>query len=218
MTPPVLLLHGIWMRGFTLALLARRLRARGHAVACLDYASVAGAPARALDRIARRLEGLADGGPVHLVGHSLGGLLAVQAACRDALPAGSRVLCLGTPLAGSAVARALAGRRSLRWSLGGARDLLCRGAEALPGQVPVAMVAGSLPLGFGALVPGLSGPHDGTVAVAETRHPGLAGHAVLRTSHSGLLLSAQAAGLAASWLAGQGLPAAPPDGLASGLG
>ncbi|MBX3726771.1 MAG: alpha/beta hydrolase [Xanthomonadales bacterium] len=218
MSPPVLLLHGIWMRGFTLALLARRLRARGHPVACLDYASVAGSPMRALDRIARRLATLADGSAVHLVGHSLGGLLAVQAACRDGLPAGSRVLCLGTPLAGSAVARALAARRSLRWSLGGARDLLCRGAEGLPGQVPVAMVAGSLPMGFGALVPGLTGPHDGTVAVAETRHPGLAGHVVLRTSHSGLLLSPQVAGLASTWLAGQALPTAPLDGLASGLG
>lgn len=218
MATPVLLLHGIWMRGFTLALLARRLRARGLAVACLDYASVAGSTARALDRLARRIDSVAGDGPVHLVGHSLGGLLAVHAACRRPLPTGSRVLCLGTPLAGSAVARALAARRALRWSLGGARELLCQGAGALPDPVPVAMVAGSLPMGFGALVPGLAGPHDGTVAVAETRLPGLAGHAVVRCSHSGLLLSPQVAALAASWLGGQGLPATEGEGVASSLG
>lgn len=218
MATPVLLLHGIWMRGFTLALLGRRLRARGHAVATLEYASVAGSPGRALDRIARRLDTLAGEGPVHLVGHSLGGLLAVQAASRRPLPAGSRVLCLGTPLAGSVVARALAARRALRWSLGGARELLCQGSAGLPAGVPVAMVAGSLPMGFGALVPGLSGPHDGTVAVAETRHPGLAAHAVRRTSHSGLLLSPQVAALAASWLAGRALAAGEADGAAAGLG
>lgn len=218
MSVPVLLLHGIWMRGFTLALLARRLRAGGRAVASLDYASVAGSTTRALERLARRIDAVAGDGPVHLVGHSLGGLLAVQAACRRPLPAGSRILCLGTPLAGSAVARALAARRSLRWSLGGARELLCQGVAALPDRVPVAMVAGSLPMGFGALVRGLAGPHDGTVAVAETRLPGLAGHAVVRCSHSGLLLSPQVAALSASWLAGQDLPATAVDGLASGLG
>ena len=43
-------------------------------------------------------------------------------------------------------------------------------------------------------------PNDGTVAVEETRLSGLADHAVIPTSHSGLLFSEEAARLALSFL------------------
>ena len=62
------------------------------------------------------------------------------------------------------------------------------------------MIAGCVPRGLGALVAGFTEPHDGTVAVSETRAPGLADHVVVEASHSGLLLSAEAIGQAAAFL------------------
>jgi hypothetical protein len=46
----------------------------------------------------------------------------------------------------------------------------------------------------------ITGEHDGTVAVEETIVPGLAGHCVVETSHTGLLFSAEVARLTANFL------------------
>jgi hypothetical protein len=56
------------------------------------------------------------------------------------------------------------------------------------------MVAGRIPRGLGALVAGFDELHDGTVAVSETRVPGLADHIVVDASHSGLMFSDEVAG------------------------
>jgi hypothetical protein len=138
---------------------------------------------------------------VHLVGHSLGGLLALRA-CLDAdeLPPG-RIVCLGSPLKGSAAARAFA----RLWSggealLGHNRELLELGLEAWKGPREVGVIAGCMPIGLGAMLSPITGEHDGTVAVEETIVPGLAGHCVVETSHTGLLFSAEVARLTANFL------------------
>ena len=77
---------------------------------------------------------------------------------------------------------------------------------ALPAGVPVGMIAGSRPLGLGQFFGRFEGPSDGTVAVAETRLPGLAAHAVIPASHSGLIVSRVAAELAANFLATGAFP------------
>ena len=48
--------------------------------------------------------------------------------------------------------------------------------------------------------PRFDGPSDGTVAVAETRLPGLADHCLVAASHTGLVFSRPAAGQAAAFL------------------
>jgi hypothetical protein len=50
-----------------------------------------------------------------------------------------------------------------------------------------------MPIGLGAVLAHIEGEHDGTVAVAETKLPGLTDHCVVETSHTGLLLSAEVA-------------------------
>jgi hypothetical protein len=52
-----------------------------------------------------------------------------------------------------------------------------------------AVIAGDRPLGAGRMITTLAGAHDGTVAVAETRVPGMREHIVVPASHSQLLLS-----------------------------
>ncbi|WP_435012347.1 esterase/lipase family protein, partial [Xanthomonas arboricola] len=104
-TADVLLVHGIWNTAHWLLPLARRLRAEGLAPALFGYASVLGGPAQAVPRLIERLQAT---GAQLLVCHSLGGLVALQALrAAPELPV-CRVVCLGSPLCGSAAARGLA--------------------------------------------------------------------------------------------------------------
>lgn len=199
MTPePVLLLHGLLMRRPALWLLARRLRRRGFAPILFDYPSLWQTPAVAMERLAMRLYAL-DPGPVHLVAHSLGGLIAVQTCNQfQRLPPG-RIVCLGSPLAGSSAARGLADKQ-LGWMAGRSGPLLRGGLAQLPAGRKVGVVAGVRSMGLGKFFGRMDGANDGTVAVWETQLPGLAGHVTVSSSHSGLVFSAQVAELAGNFL------------------
>ncbi|GAB2574999.1 alpha/beta hydrolase [Dyella jejuensis] len=200
MTEHIILLHGLWMRGFALGLLHRRLMEAGFRVHRFDYMSVAATQQHILARLHTGMLDCAPG-PVHLVGHSLGGLLALRACLEsEDLPPG-RIVCLGSPLKGSAAARAFAGwGRGGEVLLGHNRDLLEQGLEAWHGSREVGVIAGCTPIGLGAMLSHIEGQHDGTIAVEETLLPGLAGHCVVETSHTGLLLSAEVARLTTQFL------------------
>lgn len=194
----VVLLHGVWMRGLTLVPLARRLRAAGYVPHIFDYASLLRGPAPSVDRLAARLMALGPG-PVHLVGHSLGGLVALETLIAyHGLPPG-RVVCLGSPLGGSCTARGIC-RRHLSPVLGRSATLLKSGLHELPRGREVGVIAGSKPIGLGRLFGDFDGLNDGTVAVWETRLPGLADHRVLPVTHTGLVYSRDVAGLVAGFL------------------
>lgn len=198
MPAPVLILHGLWMRAPAMQPLRRRLRAEGFAPATFDYASRSVDPAESCRRLAERIAAF-DTAPVHLVGHSLGGLLALETLTRHAgLPVG-RIVCLGSPLRGASAASGLSRFRASRWFLGHSAELLRRGAS-VPDDAPIGVIAGTRPLGFGRLFTRFEGEHDGTVALSETRIDGLADHIAIPTTHSGLIFSPQAAALTARFL------------------
>jgi len=71
---------------------------------------------------------------------------------------------------------------------------------ALPPGRQVGMIAGDRSLGMGKFFNNFDGHNDGTVMVWETRLAGLADHAVVPASHSGLVFSEQVAGLVATFL------------------
>lgn len=202
MSEHVILLHGLWMRGFALAMLHRRLMEAGFRVHRFDYLSVAATQQRIVDGLLARIAGLAgEADAVHLVGHSLGGLIALRACLEaDTLPQG-RIVCLGSPLRGSAAARGFSGwGRGGEVLLGHNRELLEQGFERWDGPREVGMIAGRMPLGLGAVLGRFEGEHDGTVAVAETMLPGLADHCVVEANHTGLLFSQEVARLVAEFL------------------
>jgi pimeloyl-ACP methyl ester carboxylesterase len=202
MTDHVILLHGLWMRGFALAMLHRRLMEAGFRVHRFDYLSMASTEQSILDRLRTRMVALSgETQTVHLVGHSLGGLLALRACSNAAgLPAG-RIVCLGSPLLGSAAARAFAGwGRGGEVLLGHNRQLIQQGFESWNGPREVGMIAGRLPLGLGSVIGHFEGEHDGTVTVAETRLPGLTDHCVVESNHTSLLFSVDVARLSAEFL------------------
>lgn len=196
MTQRVVLIHGIWMPGTVMAWMAAQLRQAGFDCETFSYHGVT----RGTHDAVERLRELLSKGRTHIVAHSLGGLVALQALreCPE-LPV-HRVVCLGSPLRGSG---AVHGMRRRPWAaamLGNAAELLERGFDRCGGNVEVGSIAGSLPLGLGHVFGDFSEEHDGSVAVAETRLPGLADHAVVRASHSGMLFSGEVARLTIRFL------------------
>lgn len=188
---PVVLVHGLWMTGLELTLVARRLRRCGLAPSRFRYRSL-GRPVSA--NAARLAHFVRDRGEatVHLVGHSLGGLVILRALSEyPDLPTG-RVVLLGTPVTGSGVAKRLATTAAGRMLLGKSlqQGLDGKGPAGTMGR-QVGVIAGTSGLGVGCLVGGLAQPSDGTVAVAETRLPGAA-HCTVPATHTGLVLSREA--------------------------
>ena len=185
----VLLLHGLFNPAWWLVPLAGGLRKAGLEVDVFGYPTLAGGSERAIVRLQARLRAA----PVDaIVGHSLGGLVALEALRLAPDVDVARVVCLGSPLRGSAVAAALADRRWGAALLGRHAALLRAGVPAWQGAAAVGVVAGHTPRGLGRLFAELDGEHDGTVAVAETRLPGIAAHCVVQASHTGLVVSAEA--------------------------
>lgn len=188
----VILLHGLWMRAFTLIALRNRLERAGFSVELFDYASVMHGVDVEVDRLAQCASAMGNG-KVHFVGHSLGGLMALQALQRVPQLTQGRVVCLGSPLRGSAVARGVARLPGGSYLIGKNLDILRDGLDRWDGKQAVGVIAGRLPIGFGFAVGALTSPHDGTVSVAETELPGLTDHCVVPATHTGLLFSEQAA-------------------------
>lgn len=196
MTTRVLLLHGLWMSPPTLALLDARLRQAGFTPQRIGYSSMRGGPEQAIARLAEA----AQAGPCHAVAHSLGGLVTLSALeHHPGLPV-QRVVCLGSPLCGSAAAQGL---RRLPWigrALGRSSPLLERGCRPWTGHAQVGVIAGWRPIGLGQFLGRFEGDSDGTVAVAETRLDGLTDHVVVATSHTGMLVSPHVAAQAITFL------------------
>lgn len=184
----VVLLHGIWMVGASMQWFGVRLRALGYAPETFGYHSIVGGPDHAVPRLAEHLRGE----PAHVVAHSLGGLVALQALSAEPDLPVARVVCLGVPLCGSVAAERMAQFALGSLWLGRSAPLLQAGCREWPPQFEVGMIAGSLPHGLGALVAQFDDAHDGTVAVAETRAPQLADHIVVAAGHSGLIFSGEA--------------------------
>lgn len=186
--------HGLWMHAATMAVLGARLSRSGFAFHDFGYRSVTAPLAANAAALAAFIDGV-PGSTVHLVCHSLGGVIAC-AMLEGRVPSRlHRIVCLGSPLRGSGAAARLA-----RWP-GGRRLIgkcLCElqdrgGLAAWRAGVEVGSIAGSLPLGFGRLFGRFAEPNDGTVAVAETVIEGLADHIVLPVSHMALLWSSAVA-------------------------
>ena len=186
---PVVVVHGLWLNGLEFFLLRDRLRRAGFAPSNFHYPSMQMSLGEAADALAGHLR--SQGEIVHVVAHSLGGLVACEAFMRHAdLPAG-RVVLMGSPVRGSRTARDVASHWFGPAALGPlALTELARERDAawtLPREVGV--IAGSLPVGIGRVFSELPLPNDGTVCVEETELPGATATVVIETTHTGMLLS-----------------------------
>lgn len=180
----VLLVHGLWMHAPALYFWARQLRSAGFRPQYFSYRSLLQSPEQAIARL--RQAALAEP-ETDILAHSLGGLIAIEAMTGCAEFRG-RIVCVGSPLAGSRVVRRYRDT-PLGMLAGRSTALLVRGFERVPDGLDVAVIAGTDPKGLGRIVHRFQEPNDGSVAVSETRIPGLRRHLSVPVSHSGQLFS-----------------------------
>ncbi len=199
--PPIVTVHGLWNRGPESWMLRRRLqRLTGRRIVQFRYPSVTGDFADNARALAALLE--RDGRPTDVVGHSLGGLLVLEAIRLADPQRVGRVVLLAAPVRGSAAARRLLSlHRGGRRIIGRSASLLAEGLDrAIPQGMEVGMIAGSGAVGMGRVLGAMTGVHDGTVKLEETRLEGLADSIVLPVTHTGMLFSAEVAEAAADFL------------------
>lgn len=189
MPDAVILVHGLWMHGLAFALVRRRLARCGYTVAAFSYPTVRGTLADNAGALARFLARF-DAPRIHLVGHSLGGLVVLRLLASHADARLGRVVLMGAPYGGSHCAAVLRRIPLLGRLLGRSiPDWLDAPRPALPPTVEVGVLAGDRSLGLGRVIPGLAKPNDGVVAVAETRLPTARDFIVLPVAHSQMLVS-----------------------------
>lgn len=199
-TETIILIHGLWMHGLALLPQQHWLSAEGFAVRRFSYPSWRAGLAENAQRLSDFIRA-SSGSMIHLVAHSLGGLVALHALALNPEQRVRRAVLLGTPHAGCHCAAALAARPALAPLIGHSMaDWLRLPRPSLPAALEIGVIAGTRRIGCGRLFPGLPRPNDGLIGVAETLIDTARDHIALRVSHSGMLLSRVCARQAAQFL------------------
>lgn len=189
----VVLVPGLWMVRVTMLPLAWRMRDAGFQPAIFPYHTVRDELHEQAGQLVEFIKQI-YGERVHLVGHSLGGRVILEALRQYVDSRIGRVVLLGSPVRGS-----IAGRSFGRTALG--RKMIGRTAplwEAqsrpkVPDGIEVGVIAGQLPLGFGRLFADIPLPHDGVVSLEETKLEGSRDTVCLRINHLGMIYSSPVA-------------------------
>ena len=202
----VVCLHGVWMPGAIMTLVKRRLEKEYQYQAHLfSYPSIRGTlDENALSLAAFIKEQEFDN--VHLVGHSLGGVVSLRMLALEPDAPVDRVVCLGSPLCGSRAASHVSqsdwGNSILGKSVteGVVDDSANQWAREVCAAREIGVIAGTVPVGVGQLLTSFAGDNDGTVAVSETRLPGVKDHICMPVNHKGLVVSNSVIDQAAAFL------------------
>ncbi len=190
---PVIIVHGLWVHGWVMGWLAQRIAQCGFATHTYSYPSMHLTLSENAERLARYCEAL-QVPRVHLVGHSLGGLIALRM-----LEMTSHVRCGQLVLAGVPYRDSLSARRLAQFPggaalLGHSIEEWLRGPPLEIHAEETGVIAGSYGWGLGRLIaPDLPCPNDGVITLAETEIPGVTRRVVLEVSHSTMLISAEVA-------------------------
>ena len=202
----VVCLHGVWSLGAGMYLIKRRLENEyGMRALLFTYPSVRGT----LDQNAAALAAFIEEQDLtgaHIVGHSLGGVIALRMLSNEANALPGRLVCLGSPLTGSRAADFLSQQDWAEPFLGHSLStgVINEPASSWAHDVcairDVGVIAGNASIGLGQFVASFDEENDGTVAVSETQLQGVRDHLVMPVSHNGMLLSGRVVDQAAAFL------------------
>ena len=183
----VLLLHGLVRSSGSLAKLERAIAAKGFETLNFTYPSRRFPLEQLADIVFQSAAGFIErnDGPLHIVTHSMGGLVARALIAQHRPACLGRVVMLGPPNQGSEIADLLDGTRLYRWAFGpaGAQLTTRRNAHPSPVDFALGVIAADRPFDpLSWLI--IPGPNDGKVAVARTRIDGMADHVTLHATHT----------------------------------
>jgi pimeloyl-ACP methyl ester carboxylesterase len=198
----VVFVHGLWLTGHESAWLRRELKQLMgvHAVA-FRYRSVVHGMAQNAAELGEFLANISSP-EVHLVGHSMGGLVILKYFAGHPLLAPGRVVLLGAPLKGSQAAQNMAQFPWARMLMGKsiADEVIEPVERHWDGARDLGIIAGDLSFGLGRWMGAIAAPNDGTVLVEETFIDGARDHIVLPVSHTGMHFSRAVAEQCAQFL------------------
>lgn len=189
----VLLLHGAWMNPWVMAYLSGVLRREGFAAHAFGYRTVRDSLRVHLSRLANRVAEL-EAAHVHVVAHSLGGVIAMRYLQLGADSRVRRAVLIGSPVNGCRAAADLAECAGGAWVMGESLAVWREPVDvSVDPRFEIAAIAGTRALGLGAVVARLPKPNDGVVCVDETKFPALRDHLVLPMGHTLMLMSPRVA-------------------------
>jgi len=188
----VVLIHGLGRTRASMMPVAFRLQQSGFETALVGYSSMALTLKEATIDVARQVRRKTANaqGPIHLVGHSLGGLIALRIKREVPDLNIQRVVQLGSPNLGSPAAEKLKTNRLATWVFGPILAELSEDLTLTEERDPdVAAIAGvTAPIGI-AKVFGVVGPNDGLVTAQSAWGRESCVRLSAKTTHTGLPLS-----------------------------
>jgi pimeloyl-ACP methyl ester carboxylesterase len=188
------------MNPLVMGYLAHVLRSAGFVAQTLGYRTIRDPLEAHLARVAKKVS-LLDAERVHLVGHSLGGVIAMRYLQRLADRRVHRAVLLGAPVAGCRAATDFAARAGGELMMGRSLAVWRDPVDmSMDPRFEIGAIAGTRALGLGAVVLRLPMPNDGVVCVDETRFPALRDHIEFPVGHSVMLISSRVARQTVSFL------------------
>ena len=184
----VVLLHGLGRSKASMWLLARRVENAGFHVVRIGYDSLHQTPGQILNAVTREMDTCCRAlhGPIHFVGHSLGGLVIRAYLAEHPVKTLGRVVLIGTPNHGTP----LVDRYHDSWWMGLAGPT----AQALgtaPGSFPRSLPDPTYPVGViaglrngGPTADLIPGEDDGVVPVESTKVAGMSDFVVVDSGHA----------------------------------
>lgn len=163
-------------------LLHRRLAKRGYQVYSFGYASLKCGLDEILATLDRQIQSLPEA-IIHLVGYSLGGIIACRYVNRNPPLKIGRIVLIASPIAGATLAQSSLKRLIGRLLMGRSLDILAQPQIRAINIRETGAIAGDWSLGLSRLLISLPQPNDGVVTVAETQAPWLKQHIVLPIPH-----------------------------------
>ena len=191
----VVLIHGLARTQASMRIMAMRLRRAGFRTAFAQYDSRRMRLREAVAAVAAQIEQMERGGGLHLVGHSLGGVVALEVKTGRPDLGIHRIVQLGSPNRGSGAARTLRDLRLAREFFGPVLEELGedRGVEDDPDPNVMAVAGASMPRWLSQRW-GIRGYNDGLVSVRSAWGWAAGKRLRVESIHGWLPLSAEVAG------------------------
>jgi pimeloyl-ACP methyl ester carboxylesterase len=177
------------MKGWVLGMQKRGFTRRGYRTYLFSYQTVSRSLKENAEKLWSFISSLREP-TIHLVGHSLGGIVVLETLKDHCDPRIGKVVLLAPPYADCRAARTLSRIRLGKWLLGKSLpDWVSAEKRGYSGAPQLGVIAGCKRFGLGMFFVRFDGVNDGVVAIEETRIPGMSAHVVLPVAHSQMMFS-----------------------------